>query len=60
VVAPVSAEIQVRVVDALYFAVTVPCGQSWPGMRHTADVRIALDRAMDHVQECEVCAGEPR
>lgn len=40
--------ITVSVHDGIYFHVTAPCGHSWPGMRHTDDVRIVLDRAMDH------------
>lgn len=45
----------INVVDGLYFAVTAPCSKSWPGMRHSEDVRIVLDRAMDHAESCERC-----
>lgn len=48
--------IQITVVaDNHYFVVRVPCGHNWPGMRHTNDVRIVLDRAMDHAQDCDAC-----
>lgn len=50
--------ITITVVDGLYFAARVPCGQSWPGMRHTNDVRIVIDRAMDHAASCEACTPE--
>ena len=43
----------VTVHDGIYFHVTAPCGHSWQGMRHTDDVRIVVDRAMDHA-----CGGE--
>jgi hypothetical protein len=48
--------IEIRVVDAMYFSVSVPCGQAWPGMRHTDDVRIVVERAMDHADNCQDCA----
>jgi hypothetical protein len=48
-----SEPIMVNVVDGLYFAVTAPCSKSWPGMRHSEDVRIVLDRAMDHTESHE-------
>lgn len=37
------------------FIVRTPCGQAWLGMRHTDDVRVLLDRALDHVDDCENC-----
>jgi hypothetical protein len=48
--------ISVKVIDGLYFSARTPCGKSWPGMRHSDDVRIVLDRAMDHVASCRECA----
>jgi hypothetical protein len=48
--------ITVAVVGALHFSVTAPCGRGWSGMRHSDDVRIVLDRAMDHPKTCEDCA----
>lgn len=52
----------VNVIDGLYFAVTAPCSKSWPGMRHSEDVRIVLDRAMDHMEshDCRPAASDTR
>lgn len=49
--------VRILVIDGLYFVARVPCGQSWQGMRHTDDVRIVADRAMDHVSQCPNCPG---
>lgn len=49
--------INIRVLDPLHFAAAAPCGQSWQGMRHTNDVRIVVDRAMDHAKTCEKCSN---
>lgn len=49
------AIINVSIVDNMYFHVLVPCGLSWPGMIKTPDVQIVLDRAMDHVEQCDEC-----
>jgi hypothetical protein len=48
--------ITVGVVGALHFTATAACGQGWHGMRHSDDVRIVLDRAMDHAKTCQDCA----
>lgn len=48
-------EIEITVTDGLYFVARTLCGESWPGMRHTDDVRIVMDRAMDHAQGCDAC-----
>lgn len=47
--------LKITVVDDLVFGITVPCGQSWSGYRHSEDVRIVGDRAMDHVTSCKAC-----
>lgn len=52
--------LKISVIDPLYFGVTAPCGQSFNGMRHTDDVRIVIDRAMDHPRDCERCADRRR
>jgi hypothetical protein len=49
--------IEVRIVDSPYFYALTPCGRAWPGMRHTQDVSIVVDRAMDHVKGCADCAA---
>jgi hypothetical protein len=48
--------IMVGVVGALHFYARAACGQSWHGMRHSDDVRIVVDRAMDHAKTCPKCA----
>jgi hypothetical protein len=48
--------ITVGVVGALHFTAKAPCGRSWSGMRHSGDVQIVLDRAMDHPKTCVDCA----
>lgn len=47
--------ITVDVTDTLYFHVRTPCNETWLGMRHTQDVRIVIDRALDHVMSCDRC-----
>lgn len=47
--------ITVDVVDFLHFRVRAPCGTGWVGMRHSNDVRIVIDRALDHVVACARC-----
>lgn len=47
----------IYVTGPIYFAVSAPCGESWQGMRHSDDVRIILDRAMDHPGNCGRCAA---
>jgi hypothetical protein len=39
----------------MYFGAKAPCGDQWTGMRHSDDVRIIIDRALDHVDKCERC-----
>src|SRR3982750_1125439 len=49
------AEVIVAVVGDLYFRVQVSCGKSWPGMRHSEDAGILLERAMNHEESCLAC-----
>lgn len=49
--------INIRVIDGLHFTAMSRCGQWWQGMRHSEDVRIVVDRAMDHAKSCEKCAA---
>lgn len=50
--------LEVSVTDSMYFYVAAPCGCGWTGMRHTEDVKIIVDRAMDHDHpSAEVCVG---
>jgi hypothetical protein len=37
----------------LYFTASASCGCVWQGMRHSDDVRIVVDRAVDHGR-CDV------
>jgi hypothetical protein len=48
--------INIRLDGPLYFTVSTPCGSGGVGMRHSDDVRIVLDRVMDHVAKCPDCA----
>lgn len=45
--------IRVSVTDWMYFVATAPCGCGWTGMRHTDDVKIIIDRAMDHDHDAQ-------
>jgi hypothetical protein len=47
--------INVKVLDALFFLVKLPCGEKRQGMRNSEDVRIVVDGAMRHVETCERC-----
>jgi hypothetical protein len=59
VTAPLAPVIRVSVTDSLYFVVTVlACGCGWTGMRHTDDVAIIVNRAMDHDHAAETNAPE--
>lgn len=47
--------VTIEVVDNLYLVARTPCGQAWQGMRHSDDVKIVTERAMDHIARCESC-----
>lgn len=47
--------LKVKVIGSLYFSVSAPCGTWWQGMRHSDDVRLIIDRALDHLDECATC-----
>lgn len=47
--------IKVLITSTYHFAAQAPCGRSWSGMRHSDDVRVIIDRAMDHVAKCDDC-----
>jgi hypothetical protein len=52
---PARMNVTIEVVDAMYFVARTPCDQAWLGMRHTDDVKIVVERAMDHVADCANC-----
>lgn len=54
---PVKVYVQI-IDDGMHFVAMTPCRASWPGMRHSEDVRIVMDRAMDHATSCGLCAAK--
>lgn len=50
--------VEVEIRSALYLSVATPCGHDQGfAMRHTNDVRIVVDRAVDHAENCQACAS---